>query len=420
MINATRRLLSAMAVICLVASTAMAQDPRTPKKQAAMAEDQFDWPRFRGPDGNGISKETAWHPEALNTPKILWKANVGAGQSSVAIKGDRLYTMGNRANNDNISCLNIKDGKEVWTHSYPCNADDQPGPHATPTIDGGSVYTLSRSGHLFCLNAADGKVKWQKNLLSDFKVKEPGWGFAGSPVVFGDLLLIDAGDYGVCLKKATGDKVWASPAGTEGGHATPVLYKKGGKDFIAMLGSKSIQGIEPATGKKLWAYKWETHSVRPMNIPDPIVFDGKVFISTGYGKGCALIDISGPEAKLVWQNKNMRNQCSNSILLDGYVYGLDGNKGPKDELRCLELASGKVMWAKPLVWGGLMAADGKLIVIKNDGDVFVVKANPKAYEEIASAKGLLQKECWTAPVLCRGVIYFRNNIGDLIAVDVSK
>ena len=157
-----------------------------------------------------------------------------------------------------------------------------------------------------------------------------------------------------------------------------------------------------------------------MNIPDPIVFDGKVFISTGYGKGCALIDISSPEAILVWENKNMRTQCSSSLLLDGYVYGIDGNRGPNNELRCLELASGKVMWSKPLAWGGLMAAGGNLIVINDCGDIFVAKANPKAYEEIASAKGLLQKECWTAPVLCRGVIYCRNNIGDLIAVDVSK
>ena len=171
-----------------------------------------------------------------------------------------------------------------------------------------------------------------------------------------------------------------------------------------MLGSSALHGIERATGKKLWSYKWETHPVRPMNIPDPIVFDGKVFISTGYGKGCALIDIRSPEAILVWENKNMRTQCSSSLLLDGYVYGIDG----------------KVMWSKPLAWGGLMAAGGNLIVINDRGDIFVAKANPKAYEEIASAKGLLQKECWTAPVLCRGVIYCRNNIGDLIAVDVSK
>ena len=415
-------ILAILARLILASTDAFATEPFPPlaATHPGGLADQFDWPRFRGPDGNGISKETAWHPEALNTPKILWKANVGAGQSSVAIKGHRLYTMGNRAYTDIVSCLDIKDGREVWNHSYPCKGDDVPGPHATPTIDGGSVYTLSRVGQLFCLNAADGKVKWQKNLLSDFKVKEPGWGFAGSIVVFGDLLLINAGDYGVCLKKATGDTVWASPAGTEGGHATPVLYKKGGKDFIAMLGSKSIQGIEPATGKKEWSYKWETHPVRPMNIPDPIVSDGKVFISTGYGKGCALIDIISPEVILVWENKNMRTQCSSSLLLEGYVYGIDGNRGPRNELRCLDLASGKVMWSKPLAWGGLMAAGGNLIVINDCGDIFVAKANPKAYEEIASAKGLLQKDCWTAPVLCRGVIYCRNNDGDLIAVDVSK
>ena len=276
-------ILAIPALLILASTVAFGTEPFPPLAATHPGDlaDQFDWPRFRGPDGNSSSKETAWHPEALNTPNILWKVNVGAGHSAVAIKGDRLYTMGNRADTDIVSCLNIKDGKEVWTHSYPCNADDQPGPHATPTIDGGSVYTLSRSGHLFCLNGVDGKVKWQKNLLSDFRFKEPGWGLAGSPVVFGDLLLINAGEYGLCLKEATGDKEWASPAGTQGGHATPVLYKQGGKDCIAMLGSSALHGIEPATGKKLWSYKWETHPVRPMNIPDPIVFDGKVFISTG-------------------------------------------------------------------------------------------------------------------------------------------
>ena len=412
MINATRRTLATITVISLLALT-------------AMAEDQFDWPRWRGPDGNGISKETAWNPEALNTPKILWKTNVFRGYSVAAIKGDRLYLTGFR----HVICLNSKDGKQVWDHEYPEKGEPHMGVDgtlATPTIDGGSVYTLGRDGHLCCLNAADGTVKWQKNLQSDFQAKMPSYGFAGSPVVFGDLLLINAGEYGLCLKKATGDTVWASPAGTLGGHATPVFYKQGGKDCIAMFGSKAIQGIEVATGKKLWSYNWQTHTPSlPLNIPDPIVFDGKVFISTGYGKGCALIDISGPEAKLVWQNKNLSTDCSTSILLDGYVYGLHGHESREFELRCLEVASGKVMWATPMAWGGLMAADGKLIVVNNSGDIFVVKANPKAYEEIASAKGLLQKECWTAPVLCRGVIYIRKwkgaeDVAALIAMDVSK
>lgn len=418
-INATRRTLSTMAVISLLALT-------------AMAEDQFDWPRFRGPDGNGISKETAWNPAALNTPKILWKTHLVRGYSVAAIKGDRLYLTGFR----HVICLNSKDGKQVWDYEYPEKGEPHmglDGTHATPTVDGGSVYALGNLGHLFCLNAADGKVKWQKNLQSDFGALVPNYGFAASPVVFGDLLLINAGEHGLCLKKATGDTVWASPAGTLGAHATPVFYKQGGKDCMAIFNSKAIQGIEVATGKKLWSYNWLTHSADlPLNMTDPIVFDGKVFISTGYGYmagsgGCALIDISGPEAKLVWQNKNLSTDCSTAIMLDGYVYGLHGHLSREFELRCLEVASGKVMWATPMVWGGLMAADGKLIVTNNSGDIFVVKANPKAYEEIASAKGLPQEKgnCWTAPVLSRGVIYIRTVKakfeGDvLIAIDVSK
>ena len=188
-----------------------------------------DWFRWRGPNLDGISNETGW---AANWPKdgppVVWKASVGTGFSSMTVAGGRLYTMGNEDSVETVYCLDAATGAEIWTHSYECPLDDrffEGGPTATPTADSGAVYTISRQGDLFCFDAQNGKVRWSKNIQRETGVRIPGWGFSASPLVHGDLLLLNAGDAGTALNKTTGKVVWTSGDG-EAGYTTPLPVRR--------------------------------------------------------------------------------------------------------------------------------------------------------------------------------------------------
>lgn len=378
--------------------------------------ENMNWPQFRGPNRDGISKESTWNQKALSAgPKIAWKTNVGDGWSSVSILDDKLFTMGNANGKDIVYALNVNDGKEVWRHSYSCDAGNYSGPRSTPTTDGKVVYSLSRNGDLFSLNIADGTVIWERNVLRDGGGENITWGLAGSPVIYGDMLLINAGEAGMAVNRKTGAKIWSSSG--KGGYSTPVVFKKGNVDCAALFSSKGLRVVEAMTGKQLAFLNWETSY--DVNAADPLPIDGKLFISSGYNRGCSLVDISGAQPKIVWENKAMRNHFSSCVLFKGDLYGVDGNVG-NGALKCMDPATGKERWAQKLGFGGMMVAGERIIMLNEGGDLFIAKAAPSGYEEFSSTKNVLNKLCWTAPVLCRGIIYCRNSKGDLVAIDVSK
>jgi outer membrane protein assembly factor BamB len=378
-----------------------------------------DWPQWRGPERNGISTETNWNPEALaKGPNILWKEKVGLGYSSVAVNGRFLYTMGNDRGQDTVYCLDARTGREIWKYSYPASSMQYPGPRATPTVDGNFLYTLSSDGQLSCFSADKGKKQWQRNIAADFGARPPNWGFACSPVIEGELLLLNAGISGLALYKKTGKAAWTSGAGT-GGYATPVAYDLEGKRYAAIFGRRAIYGVEVQTGKQAWSYPWTTDN--DVNAADPLVFGSRVFISSNYGAGSALLDISGRQPRLVWRNASMNSHFSSFLLIDGYIYGNDGFAGRRDGVfRCLDAETGRTMWSESLGFGSLIAADGKLILLTEQGDLYIARAISSSYQEISRARSILSSSCWTPPVLCKGMIYLRNHRGDLVCVDVSR
>jgi outer membrane protein assembly factor BamB len=380
-----------------------------------------DWPNWRGPNRNGISSETGWvttWPE--EGPKVLWKHSIGAGFASIAVSNGRAYAMGNIRDNDLLYCFDAETGKEIWKKSYPCplfKKNHEGGPCATPTVEGGAVYTFSKNGDAIRFNAATGDIVWHKNLNKELGATHPTWYFAGSPLAVGNVVILNAGNYGIALNKADGTVAWQNGKGACG-YATGVPFTVGGQKCVALPVSREVVGLNPATGEVMWKFPWRTSY--DINAADTIISDNTVFISSGYNKGCALYRINGRDVAKVWQNKNMRNQVNSSVLWEGHVYGFDGQVGGGGKLTCVDFVTGKKKWSQGgMGTGSLMLADGKLIILGEKGRLVIAEASPQGFKELSSAQVLPKTKCWTVPVLANGRIYARSAAGQLVCVDVS-
>lgn len=391
-----------------------------------------DWTAWRGPNGNGISTETRWNPRALTIPRIVWKRNVGKGHSTVAVKGNYLYTMGNKditsgetpLYKDIVVCLDNRTGKKIWRYAYPCDRGNFPGPMSTPLVDGSRLYTVSREGDLFCLNALNGKMMWKINMITDGLTQSPDWGFAFSPVIEGNLLILNAGESGAALNKKNGRVIWKS-APEQGGLATPVLFNFGEKRLAAIQGHDTLHIVDIKTGEVQWATKWKSYA-------DPILFNQNlIYLSASriHTTSCALLKIMGGELEVLWRNKKRNSAFQSWVILNGHGYGF--KRSGKQYLQCIEIKTGKEKWAKQVPAGGsLMASNGKLIILCGEGDLIIAEASPKGYKEISSAKLFKIRHwrsyrrgdvncCWATPVLSNGRIYCRNTYGELICVDMN-
>ena len=378
-----------------------------------------DWPCWRGPDRNGISLEKGWSPAALaRSAKKAWTADIGAGYSSVAVARERVFTFGNKANNDLVQSLEEETGKQVWQYPRPRRASRYPGPRSTPAVDGSSVYVLDRDGLLICLDAGTGEPRWTVKLGTAFAAKPLHWGFACSPLVTDNALIVNINNHGAALDKKTGKKLWTSPSG-KSGYASPVPFVHGGKPRFAVFSPSALCGVDPEAGRLLWSYPWSTK--HDANAADPIVTGNRAFVSTSYGRGCALLDISGTKPKVLWENKKLQAHTGTPVLLDGHIYGFSGDIRHGTPLLCLDINTGHAKWTRRMDGtGSLIAADGKLIVLTAKGDLVIVPASPNGYQELARAKVISEGKCWSAPVLANGRIYCRSNQGKLVCVDVGN
>jgi outer membrane protein assembly factor BamB len=374
-----------------------------------------DWYRWRGPDLNGVSKETGWQAQwSAAGPKQLWKASLGTGFASFSVSQGRVYTMGNANNSDSVWCLDARTGQVIWRHSYACPLDPknfEGGPCATPTVADGRVYTFSRSADLFCLDAAKGTVIWSKNLHRDLGLEIPTWGCASSALVEGNLVVENMGSAGVALDRKSGRVVWVS-AKSAGAYATPVPLAIGADQCLAILTRQSLVAVKAASGQAVWSYPWKTEY--DVNTADPIIAGDKVFLSSGYNHGGCLLRLFGPTPQRVWENKNMRNHFNSCVLWQGYLYGPDD-----DGLRCLAFDTGNLKWTYgEFGKGSLMVADGKLVALSERGELIIAEPSPTEFKPLSRAQVLTGK-CWTTPVLSNGHIYCRNAVGDMVCLDVS-
>jgi len=380
-----------------------------------------DWPSFRGPTHDGKSAEAISWPKG--GPKPLWTINVGIGHSALSVVGDRAYTMGNSNDTDTVFSIDVSTGKVIWTHSYPCNEKvgikDYDGPFATPTVANGVVYTLSRKGDVFALNAKDGTVIWARNIVQEDGARPPGYGgFAGSPLVLGDKVILNGSPGGMALDAKTGKTLWKSGTGP-GGHASPVPLRIGQKTYVAIHSPRALTIVDAADGKEIWTT--ERRQPIGVNAPDPVVDVTKVFVTAGRRFGGALFDVSG-DTRPLWEQEGLSSHWHTSVLLNGFLYGPDGNNSEgagrsPTSLRCLDWKTGEIKWTEPkLEFNGLISVGGKLLVLTEMGQLVLVEASPAGYKELGSTQ-VIEGRAFTAPAFADGKVYLRNTKGDVVCLD---
>jgi outer membrane protein assembly factor BamB len=370
-----------------------------------------DWPQWRGPDRNGISSEKVSAVWPAEGPKVLWQASVGTGFSSLSVSQGRVYTMGNTNNQDTIWCFDTHTGKPLWHHTYAALLSPQwyeGGPGSTPTVDGGRVFTISKWGDVFCLNAATGAVLWQRDLRQD-GVKPNRWGFAGSPLIQGKAVILNAGSAGLALDRETGRVVWSTGTNAAG-YASPTCFDSSGAASVLIFAAKHLVALDPQTGRERWRQLWETSW--DTNNTDPLTYGDHIFISS-FSRGCGLLSVQNGEPSLSYTNGLMHSHLSPGILMGEYLYAFNGEAKQETDLRCFHVPTGEVKWSrKDPAFGSLIMADGKLIVLSDKGELLLADASTSAFTPLARAK-VLSGVCWTPPALADGLLYVRNAKGDL-------
>jgi outer membrane protein assembly factor BamB len=387
-----------------------------------MAAYGADWPSYRGADGTGRSAETdllvTW---PLGKPEELWRIDIGGGYSGIAIQSDRAFTQFGRGGDEIAAAFDVANGKEIWRAIVGKDRPDGQGggPRSTPTADGDLVFVVGAYGNLRAFEVADGTPVWSHDLVADFGARIPQWGVSASPVVAGDLLLIEAGGRSnhalLGLDKATGAVRWHARS-DKPGYSTPIVVTIAGREQAVFFTADGLVSTALADGRPLWEFGWKTSygvsAAMPVFVPPD-----KIFISTGYGKGAVLLKVSAAEAGLeveeIWRSAVMQNHFNSSVLVDGYLYGFDNAT-----LKCIEAASGQETWAKRgFGKGSLLYADGHLLVLSERGVLLSIEAAPEEYRETGRVQ-ILNGKTWTMPSLANGRLFLRDE-GEMVAVSLK-
>jgi len=379
-----------------------------------------DWPQWRGPNRDGVSSETGllkeW-PEA--GPPLAWKASgLGTGFSGVSVVDQQIFTLGDLAEASQVVALNRANGEILW--SSPLGKAGAPGwggfagPRSTPTVDGGLLFAIGQYGELVCVNAASGEEVWRKHLATDFGGVPMQWGFSESPLVDGELVLCTPGGPKgtvAALDKLTGNLVWQSSEWTDNAHYSSIIIAEieGVRQYV-QLTDKSVAGLATHDGKVLW--KADRKGATAV-IPTPIYADGLVYVSSGYGAGCNLFQVTkGSDFNIteVYANKVMANHHGGVIRVGDFTYGYSDGKG----WTCQNFKTGEALWQEKskLGKGSLVCAEGRLYCREEaeKGVVALMEATPEGYVELGrfSPPDRSGKQSWPHPVVTGGKLFLRD------------
>lgn len=394
------------------AQAAAAQPGNTTETAAAHASRNY-WTNFRGPNRDGFYDEmpvlTKWPSQGL---PLIWKAPIGLGYASFTIADGRAYTIEQRRQREMVAAYDINTGRELWTQGWNAAYTDSTGdgPRTTPTWDEGRLYALGATGELRCIDAKSGAVIWGKNILTDNQASNLQWAMAASPLIVDDKVIVLPGGSGgkavVAYNKLTGAPVWKSQ-GDQAAYVSPMLVTLAGRRQILVEMASRVFGLAPEDGSLLWSQSWDTDM--GINVSQPIIVDkNRFFISSGYGKGAALVEVTGSgksfAARTIWENITMKNKFNSSVLHEGFVYGLD-----EGILSCLDVNTGARKWKGGRYgYGQVILASGHLIVLSDTGELALVKASPSEYSEVARFAAL-EGKTWNYPAIAGGRLFVRND-----------
>jgi outer membrane protein assembly factor BamB len=373
------------------------------------------WNGFRGPRRDGHYDEmpirTNWPPGPL-TP--LWRQPCGGGYASFAIAGEMAFTIEQRRAHETVVAYHVETGRELWTQSWPAEFTEPlggDGPRATPAYDEGRIYALGALGEFQCLDAISGRIIWRRNIQEDNHAPQLTYGMSASPLIIGsNVVVVPGGRPAKCVvayNKNTGARAWGA-LDDRAAYTSPMLVNLAGNAVLLVVTKDRAVGLRPDTGDLLWEFPWVVlHNNR--NTAQPIIVGtNRVFLSAGYGTGCALIEVTASNAdwnvREVWRNKNLKNKFTSSVLWQNYIYGLD-----EDILTSLDASTGARLWKGDRYgYGQLLLAGDQLIILSGSGELAAVKASPQGHNELIRFPAIRGKT-WNHPALGAGRLLVRNS-----------
>lgn len=396
-----------------------------------------DWPQILGPTRNGIyigPEIVASFPRS--GPPRLWSRDVGAGFAGPAVAGDRLILFHRVNNRETVEAMAAATGKTIWTFDYPTSYRDDfgfdEGPRAVPVISGGRVFTHGADGMLHGLDFATGKMLWSSDTRKVFDAPKGYFGVASSPVLDGTRVLVNVGGKKglgppkpgegggiVAFDAASGKTIWTATS-DEPSYSAPIVADIGGQRTAVFFTRTGLVAVDPVNGRVRYQHRWRARQAASVNAATPIVVNDQIFLSASYGTGAVLLKVANNQVSPIWSgDESMSNHYSTSVLKDGYLYGFDGRQEFGQTLRCVELATGKVMWnVDGFGAGTLLIAGDTLVITRESGELALAAASPKAFRFNARAP-LVQGVVRAYPALANGRYFVRND-RQLAAFDLRK
>ncbi len=433
------------------------EDSAAPEKSEAESErNTNDWPVFLGPTRDNKSSETGiLSPWPEQGPPVLWHREIGISYGIGSVRDDRLYQFDRYEDQARLTCMDARTGRDLWKFEYPTDYEDlyqyNGGPRCSPVIDGDRIYLFGVEGMLHCVSTDGGKLLWKVDTAKKFGVVQNFFGVGSTPVVEGDLLIVMIGGSPpesqhlggsqldqvvgngsgvVAFDKMTG-KIKYRITDELASYASLQLATINGRRWCFAFCRGGLVGFEPSSGQVDFQFPWRARLLESVNASTPVVVGDEVLISETYGPGSALLKVKPGGYDIVWRDdpdrreKSLQTHWNTPIHHEGYVYGCSGRHTGDAELRCVEWATGKVMWSVPrLSRSSLLYVDGHFVCQTEYGDLILLKANPRKFEPVSIARltdedgrPLLKYPCWAAPILVNGRMYVRGD-GRLICLKI--
>lgn len=420
-----------------------------------------DWPGFLGPNGNGMTSEKGIAPWVQGEPKLLWSLPIGEGYSAPIIVQGKCIIFDRVGNQVRCRCLDAETIKQLWSFEYPCSYQDKynydGGPRACPVTDGKHVYLHGPDGMLHCLTLSDGKLVWKVDTMAQFGVVQNFFGVGSTPILDANRLIVHIGgsppgsdnkpfdqltsnDSAIVAFDKTTGKVLYQCGKDLASYASPQLVTLQGKKVGLIFAREGLLGFDPEQGRELFQYPFRARMLESVNVSNAVMHQDQILLSESYAVGSTLLRFSNQKLEPVWTASPRRREqgigahMNTPILLDGHIYGCAGRHPNEADLRCVDWATGKVAWREQPKLGDYQAGRGTLtyvdkhlLYLAEEGVLFLIKVNPKRYEEVAVWDGrqppkngppfaTLREPSWAAPVVSHGRIYLRGQ-GRLICLD---